>query len=221
MPDARGHGHSEAPSHGYNYANLAADVEGLIETLELTSPVLIGHSMGGLTAAMVASRQRKHLRGLVLVDPTFLTARRQQEVYESDVAAQHRRILTRPLEDLLAELLSRHSHRSHEIVELRARARFQTSIHAFDILKPPNPDYLELVTSLTVPSLLVFGDVGAVISPEVAAELVETNPYLDAVQITGAGHGLPYDQPERLSEIVMTFLRSLTTAASSHRNTMS
>ena len=132
MPDARGHGNSGAPDHGYRYEDLTADVMGLIDALGLATPVLLGHSMGGMTAAVVASRNPKRLRGLVLVDPTFLTPQRQREVHESDVADQHRRILNQPREDLLAEMESRHSRRSREVIELFAQARFQTSIRAFN-----------------------------------------------------------------------------------------
>jgi pimeloyl-ACP methyl ester carboxylesterase len=93
MPDARGHGDSGAPEDGYRYDDLAADVVGLMDALDLSAPVLLGHSMGGLTAALVASENPGRLRGLVLADPTFLTPERQREVHESDVAQQHRRLL--------------------------------------------------------------------------------------------------------------------------------
>src|ERR1700688_4637663 len=53
MPDARGHGNSSAPDHGYRYDDLAADVVCLIDVLGLATPVLLGHSMGGMTAAVV------------------------------------------------------------------------------------------------------------------------------------------------------------------------
>lgn len=118
MPDARGHVNSSAPDHGYCYNNLATDVIGLIDTLSLASPVLLSHSMGGMTAAVVASRNPKRLRGLVLADPTFLIPERQRQVHESDVADQHRRVLNRPREDLLAEMRARSRHRSCEMIEL-------------------------------------------------------------------------------------------------------
>lgn len=209
MPDARGHGNTGAPDHGYRYDDLAADVVGLIDALGLVTPVLLGHSMGGMTAAVVASRNPKRLQGLVLADPTFLTPQRQREVHESDVADQHRRILKQPREDLLAEIRARHSRRSQEVIELFAQARFQTSIHAFEVLTPPNPDYVQLINVLDVPSLLIVGNVGSVVTPEVAAELAGLNQYLEVVQIAEAGHGVPYDQPERFSAVVQTFLRSV------------
>jgi N-formylmaleamate deformylase len=74
MPDARGHGDSSTPLGGYRYEDYAGDVVGLIQELGLTAPVLLGHSMGGLTAAVVASQSATAIRGVVLADPTFLSA---------------------------------------------------------------------------------------------------------------------------------------------------
>jgi pimeloyl-ACP methyl ester carboxylesterase len=215
LPDARGHGSSGVPADGYCYENLAADVVVLMDALGLTAPVLVGHSMGGMTAAVVASRNPRRLKGLVLVDPTFLTPQRQRDVYESDAAEQHRRTLGRPKEELLAELRRRHERRSPEIIELIVQARLQTDVRAFDILTPPNHDYRQLVPDLAVPSLLVIGDVGAVVSREVAAELAQLNPWLRVEQIVDAGHGIPYDQPERLATVVQAFLGLLSGAARS------
>lgn len=211
MPDARGHGYSSAPNHGYCYNNLATDVINLIDALELDAPVLLGHSMGGMTAAVVASQQPQRLRGLILADPTFLTPQLQREVHESDVADQHRQILNRPKEDYLAEARVRNSHRSRKVIELFAQARYQTSIRAFEILTPPNPDYVQLIKTLNVPSLLVIGDAGSIVSPAVAAELSELNPRLEVAQIAGAGHAVPYDQPERFSAVVQNFLHTMST----------
>lgn len=211
MPDARGHGYSSIPDNGYCYENLADDVFNLIEGLELATPVLLGHSMGGMTAAVFASRNPTRLRGLILADPTFLPAQRQQEVRNSDIANQHRKILNRPREEYLAKTRVRHSQRSQEIVELFVQARFQTSIHAFEILSPPYPDYIQLITTLTIPSLLVIGDVGSIVTAEMAAELARINPLLETVQISEAGHAIPYDQPECFSTVVQKFLCSMNT----------
>lgn len=209
MPDARGHGNSSAPDHGYRYDDLADDVESFIDALGLTNPVLLGHSMGGMTAAVIASRSSKSLQGLVLADPTFLTPQRQREVHESDVVDQHRRILNRSREEYLAEIMGRPSRRPPELIELFAQARFQTCIHAFEILTPPNPDYVQLINTINVPSLLVIGDTEPVVSTKVAAELAGLNQCLKVVQIAKAGHSVPYDQPECFSAVVKTFLRSL------------
>lgn len=208
MPDARGHGRSSAPDSGYRYPDLAADAVGLVRELGLERPVLIGHSMGGLTAALVASQIGHLLRGLVLVDPTFLSSERQREVHESDVAAHHHHAMRLGRSALLQDALARHTHRSPELVEVQVEARLDTSPAAFDILRPPNPPYRELVTSLEVPTLLVIGD-KPVVTLEMATELRELNPRVRIEQIDDAGHGLPFDQPERLAQSVLAFVREL------------
>jgi len=207
MPDARGHGHSSAPRDGYRYDDHAGDVIGLIRELGLATPILLGHSMGGMTAGVVASRVGDELGGVILVDPTFLSPQRQREVFDSDVAEQHRRLLSRSKDEVLADIRTRHPHRSAEMLELLAEARLQTRLGAFEVLTPPNPDYRQLISTISVPVLLVIGDVraGAVVSPETATELQDLNLRVHVEQIQGAGHGMPYDQPERLGAMLRLF----------------
>ena len=193
-PDARGHGDSSAPESGYRYDDLASDVVGLVAALGLQRPVLLGHSMGGMTAAVAASRLP--LRGLILVDPTFLEPERQREVYASDVAAQHRAMLALTKTELIAHARARHPQRALEIVELQAEARLKTSLAAFDVLRPPNPDYREVVRALDVPTLLAIGS-EPVVTLDMARELG-----LRVTQIANAGHGLPFEQPERLAAVI-------------------
>ena len=208
MPDSRGHGASSTPNHGYRYDDLADDVVGLIRSLRLDHPVLLGHSMGGMTAAVVASRGAGLLRGLVLVDPTFLSPERQREVRDSDVAEQHRRALGLSRAELVAQGQARHPRRSPEIVELQADAKLKTRLEAFDVLTPPSPAYRDVVSAIAVPSLLVIGD-SPVVTLEMATELGRLNPRVRVEQIANAGHGLPFEQPERLAELAVSFLREL------------
>jgi N-formylmaleamate deformylase len=209
MPDARGHGRSTAPEFGYSYDQLADDVLGLVEELQLLRPVFIGHSMGGMTAAVVTQRSAGNVRGLVLVDPTFIGPDVQQEVWESDVADQHRRALGLTKCELVADARARHPHRSPGIIELRVEARLNTRLSAFGVLKPPNPDFRAVVRAIEVPTLLVIGD-SPVVSFELATELSRINPRVGVEQIPNAGHGLPFDQPEHLERVVASFLRRLT-----------
>ena len=139
MPDARGHGNTSTPPDGYRYESLASDVVGLIQRLGLDAPVLLGHSMGGMTAAVVARQMGKGIRGVVLADPTFLSRERQREVHESDVLEQHRRLLGLSKGEVLAQLRARHPHRSSELIELLTESRLQTRIDAFEVLTPPKP----------------------------------------------------------------------------------
>lgn len=208
MPDARGHGKSSVPAYGYRYEDHADDVVGLIKALKLSPTVLLGHSMGGMTAAVVASRRPNVLRGLVLADPTFLSPEVQREVRDSDVADQHRRMLNMSVDELVADAQARHPNRPGETLELFARARLRTSMAAFDVLTPPLPDYKALMSRIDVPSLLVIADKG-VVSSGVAGELRRINPGLKVDMIHEAGHGLHMDQPERFADVVKSFLRSI------------
>jgi N-formylmaleamate deformylase len=207
MPDARGHGDSSTPLHGYKYEDHAGDVIELIRELGLVTPMLLGHSMGGMTATVVVSLAAKDICGAILVDPTFLSPQRQREVFESDVADQHRGLLSQDKCDVLAQLRSRHAHRSPEIVELIASARLKTQISAFDVLTPPNPEYHQLISTIDVPILLVIGDAG-VVSLDEARELQSRNLHIQVELIHDAGHGVQYDQPERFEVVVRSFLRS-------------
>src|SRR3546814_7567312 len=110
-------------------------------------PILLGHSMGGMTRGWVANNGVMSTRGVVLVDPTCLSPQRQRDVCGSDVAEQHRRLLGQDEGHVSAQLRLRYARRSPEIIELLARARLQTRISAFDVLVPPNPEYRPLVNA--------------------------------------------------------------------------
>jgi pimeloyl-ACP methyl ester carboxylesterase len=84
----------------------------------------------------------------------------------------------------------------------------KTTIQAFEVLTPPNPDYYRLMSAIDVPILLIIADNG-VVSLEMARELQTLNPRLRVEQIPDAGHGLHYDQPERFEAVVRSFLRSM------------
>lgn len=80
--DARGHGRSDAPESGYGIDGRVADLVGLCDALELSAPVLVGHSMGAATAAWTAATHPDRVRGLVLEDPS-----RFHEIPDVDYAA--------------------------------------------------------------------------------------------------------------------------------------
>ncbi len=206
MPDARGHGNSSKPADGYRYEDHADDVVGLIETLGLSSPIVIGHSMGGMTATLVAYRMQGLLGGLILADPSFLSPELQLEVYESNVAEQHRQFLEKSLDEILIEARNKKPHRSFDILQLLAQARHQTSLHAFQVLAPPYPDYKQLMNAIDVPSLLVIAQTGIVSLAE-AEELQSLNSKLQIEKIDGVGHALHYDAPEQFVTIVKSFLK--------------
>jgi pimeloyl-ACP methyl ester carboxylesterase len=67
--DQRGWGESDRPETGYSVQDLANDAEALIRTLGLTRYVLIGHSIGGKVAQLLAAKRPGGLEALILVAP--------------------------------------------------------------------------------------------------------------------------------------------------------
>jgi pimeloyl-ACP methyl ester carboxylesterase len=67
--DQRGWGESVAKDGRYDLGAMADDVEAVVRCLDLRRFVLVGHSMGGKVAQIVAKRRPKSLEGLVLVAP--------------------------------------------------------------------------------------------------------------------------------------------------------
>ena len=68
MPDARGHGLTDAPESGYDVATRAADLAAFVAALGLERPVVGGHSMGASTTLCFAAGHPDMLRAAVLED---------------------------------------------------------------------------------------------------------------------------------------------------------
>ena len=67
--DLRGWGRSGRNTDDFSLLAQANDVQGVIEALKLKDFVLVGHSLGGKVAQMVAGRRLPGLRSVILVAP--------------------------------------------------------------------------------------------------------------------------------------------------------
>ncbi len=72
--DFRGWGESSKDAEDYRLETLASDVGGVIEQLGLKDFILVGHSMGGKVAQLVAARKPTGLKRLILIAPAPPTA---------------------------------------------------------------------------------------------------------------------------------------------------
>lgn len=206
MPDARGHGLSSAPLHGYTYQDHANDVIELIRTLGIQSPYLLGHSMGGMTATLVANRLGSAVRGIMLADPTFLSLEWQNEAYMQTVVEHHLKMLKSTKEELFKQAKAKHRYRASIIIEHLIEAKLQTSVNAFDVLIPPNPEFDELIRNIFIPTLLISGSEG-IVSAKAVQALQVVNPDIEYKLLPEVGYGLPYDEPQRLATIIDAFLK--------------
>jgi pimeloyl-ACP methyl ester carboxylesterase len=70
-PDARGHGLTDKPDEGYDFATITADLAAFISACRLERPVLVGHSWGAMVALDYASHYAAGPAapaGIILVD---------------------------------------------------------------------------------------------------------------------------------------------------------
>jgi pimeloyl-ACP methyl ester carboxylesterase len=66
--DQRGHGESDKPDDGYDFATVASDLRGFIGDLGLNRPLLVGHSWGGDVVLELAAGWPSATRGICLID---------------------------------------------------------------------------------------------------------------------------------------------------------
>jgi len=70
--DQRGHGLSDKPEAGYDFATITRDLKELVAALGMDRPILAGQSWGGNVVLEAAARYPEISRGLVFVDGGFL-----------------------------------------------------------------------------------------------------------------------------------------------------
>ncbi len=67
-PDQRGHGLSGKPVSKYTAEEMAGDMIGLLNYLQIDSVILVGHSMGGYIAGYLAALYPKYVKALAILD---------------------------------------------------------------------------------------------------------------------------------------------------------
>jgi pimeloyl-ACP methyl ester carboxylesterase len=66
--DQRGHGESDKPDHGYDFANIVEDDAVAVRSLGMNQPIVVGHSWGATVAVQYAAVHSDNVTALVLVD---------------------------------------------------------------------------------------------------------------------------------------------------------
>jgi lipase len=66
--DQRGHGESDKPNTGYDFATIVADDTATVQTLRIERPIVVGHSWGALVALQYAAVHPEQTTALVMVD---------------------------------------------------------------------------------------------------------------------------------------------------------
>jgi pimeloyl-ACP methyl ester carboxylesterase len=208
--DHRGWGTSSAPRAGYATSDLADDATAVITDLGLDTYLLVGHSMGGKVAQLIATRRPAGLRGVVLVAPApakpplipdavrtqMMTAydSRDSVVVVLDSVLRHAPLGDEFREQVIADSLAG-----------ATAAKYEWPAHTISEDVSGDLDRIE------VPVLVVVGEQDrvepvAIMRSHVVANIAGAT--LDIVPETG--HLMPLERPAELSTRIAAFRASVT-----------
>ena len=219
--DARGHGDSEwAPDGDYSLDAFAADLRVIVGTLD-RAPVLIGASLGGMTA-LVGQGERPNLaRALVLADiaPRIEPAGRErirafmtsapngfatlEEVADAIHAYNPNRPRPRNLDGLMKNVRQHADGRWYWHWDPKFLRVGDEPSRAVDAGR-----LYHAARNITVPTLLVRGTYSDVVAPGGAAELLNLIPTATAVEVA-AGHMIAGDDNDAFTAHLLDFLTDL------------
>jgi pimeloyl-ACP methyl ester carboxylesterase len=215
--DSRGHGDSDrAPDADYSVDALCTDTHAVLDQIGRPT-ILIGASMGGMTAMPVAHEAGpEKVTKLVLVDVV--------PRYEKDGSARIRDFMAsglngfESLEEAAQAVASylpyRTKPRSPEGLKKNLRLRDGRWFWHWDpaFLTVPADDKFvrvakleQAVMALTIPILLIRGRLSDVVSEEGVKDFLEKVPNAEFVELSGAGHTAAGDDNDAFSDVVVEF----------------
>jgi pimeloyl-ACP methyl ester carboxylesterase len=107
--DLRGHGRSDKPDEGYDFATVSSDLAAVVAALGYDRPVVVGQSWGGNVVVDLAARRLVGLRGIACVDGGWIDLRRFERWEDCEKAMAPPRIAGMPAEDFEAMIRGRRS----------------------------------------------------------------------------------------------------------------
>ena len=202
--DQPGHGRSGALDSLGNIEAMAKFTRELVGALGVAKPVVLGHSMGGAVAIQYALTYPDALRALVIsassirFDSIDATIEATRLVAEGKARRPFVREFYAP--DTQPEVMHRGC-----LEDIKTDPRTQLG----DLIACRDWSGDHDVESIAVPTLLVRGEheFEAIVSG--CDELANRIEGARVVVIPGAGHKLPIEQPEALTEAVVGFLAEI------------
>jgi pimeloyl-ACP methyl ester carboxylesterase len=180
--DLRGHGGSSR-TVDYPLSGFSDDIRGLLDALDITSTMLVGHSLGGYVAAALAQRQPARITRLVLEEPGL------------------------PARDSISRGPSGPKFLLPALVGLAVRRGCDRAavISAVRQLRVPDPDWWDRLSSITADTLLVIGGPASHIPRQ---RLVEAAGSIRGARLVTVpvGHRVHSRGPEQFLAEVVPFL---------------
>ncbi|MFM7679325.1 MAG: alpha/beta fold hydrolase [Roseiflexaceae bacterium] len=212
LVDARGHGRSHKPDSHYMPSDHARDVAQLITQLALVKPLVVGHSMGAMTALALAAHHAELVRAVVLEDPPLAglgSARDAQELagWSTGVYAWIDSMQAQSLAQLVVQCS--HDNPTWQAGELVPWAQAKHDLSArIPWYEPARLELWQtLVRQLRVPTLLVLGDPvkRAILTAADAAQVRTRSPMIEIAYIRDVGHCVRREAPAAYESLIREF----------------
>ncbi|MGM0584967.1 MAG: 3-oxoadipate enol-lactonase [Pseudomonadota bacterium] len=205
--DKRGHGLSEAPPAPYRMEDLADDLAGLLDRMELKGAVVVGLSIGGLIAQMLAARRPELVGGIVLMDTAAKIG--DPEMWNERIAkAQGEGIGA--MADAVMERWFSAAFRANRTEELTAWRNMLTRTpaegYAGCCAAIRDADLREAAGRISVPVLAMAGDEDGSTPPELVKATADLIPGARFEVVSGAGHLPCVEQPAACASMILGFM---------------
>jgi pimeloyl-ACP methyl ester carboxylesterase len=198
--DLPGFGESELPPAPWGVEDYQAFVASFMDSLAIEAPTIVGHSNGGRIAIRMASTEPSRMSRLVLVDSAGIRPKRTLRWYRrvgmAKVGKYAARFMGAPGERLRSLLVGRAAS-----ADYAAAGPLRPTL-----VKLVNVDLRPFMSSIKVPTLLVWGSQDADTPLAAAREMERLIPDAGLVVLDGAGHYSYLDQPVRFARIVSHFI---------------
>jgi pimeloyl-ACP methyl ester carboxylesterase len=219
--DLLGHGDSPKPaSRAYQMEWMYRHFSGWVRSLHLSEPaILIGHSLGGYLALEYARRVPAWTHSLVLVDPlyslsqlpSFLRRTYRRSHLSHFIIGRTPPWMFRFIVDLSSVAMGNGAGALHSLPE-RVRAQtaldyVRTSPGVYNVINTSR-DLNGNVSSLSFPTLVVWGNKDQTLSPASFPSLVNQMPRATGKSLH-AGHVPHQTNMEEFNQIVIDFLQNI------------
>ncbi len=212
--DNRGLGFSEKPAHGYSTAAYAKLTVALLDSLHISSAVLVGHSMGGVIAAEVALAHPDRVRGLVLIDaagygmrwPAVLKIARWPFVGAIATTFRARWITARILRSTYADPAKVTEADIDQYYAPVPDPNFGRALRG--VLREFRFDSLDgRLGALQTPTLVVWGEADRWIPLRDGTRFGQDLPRAVFAVVPRTGHNAPEESPTEVNRLLLDFLK--------------
>ncbi|MFZ4516015.1 MAG: alpha/beta fold hydrolase [Acidimicrobiia bacterium] len=218
--DNRGMGPSEKPTKPFSLMRLARDVLDVMDAEEIAQAHIMGASMGGVIAQIIAIVAPDRVSSLVLACTACRHHEWRRELFAHWSQLVRERGMQAMTESELEWLIGPRLRRRFGIwINLLARMLLQTDPEVFvaqidALLALPDDTRLGLA-SVTTPALIVTGSQDTLTPVADAEELAEMMPTARLTVVSRAAHGLMVETPTAFNDVVLEFLASVTSEPAS------